>query len=332
MSNFAILRCQKLKSAVSVHHSLKHLFREQDTPNADTSKFKDNTFINSNNVNDAMARFNSLLPNKVRKNAVYCIEYLITASPDKLNLMSITEQDNYLNDALDWLKEKHGEENIICAGIHRDEKTPHLSVFIIPLDEKKKLNCRKYLGERNALRNMQTDFHQSVASKYDLDRGIEGSKAKHQTIQQFYSHINDASQQYEQQSTSVSINGADVTAKLKKKSFFSKVYEDEWDIAHRLTDQLNEQYKPILARAALTEESERQKAAIKSRLETIEQIASPYLNIHKQLDYSYQKLFDDAVQKIGAKLLAAQHLEQQSKRWEKQLKQERERDEQEFSL
>ena len=35
MAHFAILRVQKLKSAVAVHRSMKHSFRAQDTPNAD---------------------------------------------------------------------------------------------------------------------------------------------------------------------------------------------------------------------------------------------------------------------------------------------------------
>ena len=323
MSNFAILRVQKLKSGGAVYHSLKHNFREQDTPNADPKRTPKNTHHHATNVADAIETFNQKLPDKVRKNAVYCIEYLITASPDKLNSMSKNEQDNYFNDALQWLKNKHGTDNVFCSSIHRDETTPHLCAYVIPLDENKKLNCRKYLGERNSLRDMQTDFFNKVASKYDLDRGIKGSKAKHQTIKHFYAHINNANQQYKQQSTTVVINGDDVTAKCKKKTFFSKTFEDKWDVAHRLSDQLNEQYKPIFARAALAEERERQKIAMMQRLECIEQIASSYLDIHKQLDYCHQKQFDDAVQKIGAELLADQYLEQQSKQWEQQLKQER---------
>ena len=35
MAHFALLRVQKLKSAVAVHRSMKHSFRAQDTPNAD---------------------------------------------------------------------------------------------------------------------------------------------------------------------------------------------------------------------------------------------------------------------------------------------------------
>ena len=35
---YAILRTQKLKSPVAVRRSMKHAFREQDTPNADPER------------------------------------------------------------------------------------------------------------------------------------------------------------------------------------------------------------------------------------------------------------------------------------------------------
>ena len=45
MANFAILRVQKLKSAISVHRSLKHSFRAQETPNAIPEFTPNNTHI-----------------------------------------------------------------------------------------------------------------------------------------------------------------------------------------------------------------------------------------------------------------------------------------------
>ncbi|WP_215765066.1 plasmid recombination protein, partial [Gluconobacter sp. P1D12_c] len=32
-----------------------------------------------------------------------------------------------MNEALRWIQERHGKDNVIAAIIHRDEKTPHLS-------------------------------------------------------------------------------------------------------------------------------------------------------------------------------------------------------------
>ena len=51
------------------------------------------------------------------------------------------------NDALKWLRERHGGSNVVYAGIHRDETTPHMYAYVVPLDEATgRLNCRKWLG------------------------------------------------------------------------------------------------------------------------------------------------------------------------------------------
>lgn len=189
---YAILRTQKLKSGHAVRRSLKHAFREQDTPNADPSRAVDNTHIGATNVAQALERFNARLPDKVRSNAVLAIEYLITGSPDDLNGKSRREQDAYFGDALKWLETKHGKENVVYVGIHRDETTPHLYAYVVPIDERGKLNCRAFLGGSKALNQMQTDFAQRVGEQHGLQRGIEGSKARHTSIQQYYARANAA--------------------------------------------------------------------------------------------------------------------------------------------
>ena len=143
---FAILRTQKLKAAVAVRRSLKHAFRAQDTPNADPDRLGENSHLGANSVDEAMKAFQNRLPEKIRKNGVLAIEYLITGSPDGMNSKSRHDQDAYFTDALAWLKDRHGAENLIYAGIHRDETTPHLYAYVVPLDPQGKLNCRHFLG------------------------------------------------------------------------------------------------------------------------------------------------------------------------------------------
>ena len=121
---YAILRVQKLKSSAAVHRSMKHAFRAQDTPNADPALTPDNTHIGAQNVAEGMAAFRARLPEKFRKDAVQCVEYLMTASPEVMQAKSRDEQDAYFRDSLEWLKKRHGSENVIYAGIHRDEKPP----------------------------------------------------------------------------------------------------------------------------------------------------------------------------------------------------------------
>lgn len=189
MPTFAILRTQKLKSAVSVHRSLKHAFREQDTPNADPQRSPDNTHMGANSVAGGMAAFRARLPEKHRKDAVLAIEYLITASPEAMQSRDRGAQDAYFRDALEWLREKHGGVNVVYAGIHRDETTPHMYAFVVPRVGEK-LNCRAFLGGSKALADMQTDFAKRVGKKHGLERGLEGSKARHTSIGQYYGRVN----------------------------------------------------------------------------------------------------------------------------------------------
>lgn len=189
---FAILRTQKLKSGIAVRRSMKHAFREQDTPNADPDRAQENTHLGAADVDEALAKFNARLPAKVRSNAVLAVEYLITASPEDMKGKSRQEQDAYFRDGLEWLKQRHGAENVVYAGIHRDETTPHMYAYVVPLDRQGKLNCRAFLGGAQALREMQTDFADKVGLQHGLERGLEGSKARHTSIQQYYARVNQA--------------------------------------------------------------------------------------------------------------------------------------------
>lgn len=196
---YAILRIQKLKSAVAVHRSMKHSFRAQETPNADPTLAHENTHIGAQSVAEGMAAFRARLPAKHRKDAVQCIEYLMTASPDAMKGKSRAEQDAYFRDALEWLRARHGAENVVYAGIHRDETTPHMYAYVVPLDANTgRLNAKKWLGGARALRDMQTSFAHDVGAVHGLERGVEGSKAKHQTIKKYYARVNGSTPEQQQ--------------------------------------------------------------------------------------------------------------------------------------
>ena len=240
---FAILRTQKLKAAVAVRRSLKHAFRAQDTPNADPDRLGENSHLGANSVDEAMKAFQNRLPEKIRKNGVLAIEYLITGSPDGMNSKSRRDQDAYFTDALAWLKERHGAENLIYAGIHRDETTPHLYAYVVPLDPQGKLNCRHFLGGAKALSQMQTDFAERVGQRHGLQRGIEGSKARHTTVRQYYAAL--------QQETPppLALSGQATTPRVLKKGILTSLHESPEQVAERLTAASQAHYAPALARA-----------------------------------------------------------------------------------
>lgn len=190
--SFAILRCAKIKTLGNMGASLQHTFRERDTPNADTRRTPDNTvLVGGDNSRAVLDTWKERAPEKIRSNAVHGLEYFVGGSPEALKAMSRQEQDAYFRDALDWLKARHGAENILSAVIHRDETTPHMTVMTIPLDERGKLNARAIVGSREKLSTMQTDFAERVGKVHGLERGLQGSPARHERVQRAYAHLSD---------------------------------------------------------------------------------------------------------------------------------------------
>lgn len=190
MTDYAILRFAKLKTWGQIGGSLSHNYRTRDTPNADSdlSHLNEHTHETTQDVkNDLAAR----IPENRRKDAVMCLEHLITASPD-WHGWGTEKEAEFFEQSKKWLEDRYGKENVIATSIHRDETTPHLVAYVVPLDEKTgRLNAKKWTAGNIALSKMQTNFAKEV-EYLGLERGIENSKAEHVSIQKYYSNVNEA--------------------------------------------------------------------------------------------------------------------------------------------
>ena len=145
---------------------------------------------------------------KVGTNQVKAIRVLLTGSNKDMKQMEEDGRlDGWCNDNLKWLRETYGERNLVSAVLHMDEKTPHIHATIVPIvtgerrkakqDEqngKKKYRkkspqdvrlCADDVMARHRLKHYQDTYAQAM-SKYGLQRGIDGSKARHVTTQEFY--------------------------------------------------------------------------------------------------------------------------------------------------
>lgn len=264
MGNFCILRCEKLHTDGNVGGSVSHALRTRETLNADESRTAKNWCSwqhkdeNGKWVMDspeeankkAMARYRSLLKKtKLRKNGVQAIELLMTVSPEVMNRSDFKITD-YLNACDKWAKKTFGEENVFLITHHRDEKTPHTSILLVPRVEKTYkdghkefvLNAKKYLGGREKLRALQTDFYNEVGKKFGLERGIEGSKAKHQDIQRYYAKVNN-------ENINLDKAAVDILNSIPKKKMFQKDEEWQADVFKAIQngiDSLKPQFAPLL--------------------------------------------------------------------------------------
>jgi hypothetical protein len=249
-SRYAILRIAKLKTMGNVAGSLAHTYRTRDTPNADPEK----TAANEHSLAtcaEVLEAFKKRLPEKHRKDAVLGIEYFVGASPEWFG----DSQDGsaYFLAAVDWLQKRHGRENVVSWSIHRDESTPHLVAYVVPLDDSGRLNAKKWTGGKVALSDMQSEFAREVGQRFGLWRGIEGSRAHHQTIKDWYAQV-------EQPSQHVTIRPETIQPKVLRKGLFRTEYESPEMVAERLTQAVRRAYAPAVEAAKLAA-SERRRAA-----------------------------------------------------------------------
>ena len=285
------MRIQKLKSFADVGGSLSHNYRNRETLNADS----DRTHLNEHELDTnekCMTAIRDRIPEKRRKDAVLCIEHLITASPE-WDGWGTEKETAFFEQSKKWLENKYGKNNVVSTTIHRDETTPHLVAYVVPVDEETgRLNAKKFIGgSRHTLSQMQTDFAVEVKD-LGLDRGVQGSKAKHTSIQEYYEKLNN----YENEP------GIEkgLTYEVPEPEFFESKNAYGERVANAMIDQIFDQIGPRFDRAnALASQTEKLKKELsdtKKTLDEVQQRAKPYLDIINKYNHpNLEKEFKNQV-------------------------------------
>lgn len=183
--NYCILRVAKVKSARAVFGAVQHNTRERVPLNADPARLGDN--LNLTGSSDAvMDRYAAMLPEKVRKDAVHALEFVVTLSGEAFERLGWPQAEDYFRQASSWILERvGGSDNLLSAAIHRDEAVPHLHMLVMPLVNGK-LNAKALMGgHRDRMRDLQTDFAETVGKPFGLDRGVEKSGYRHTEPKEF---------------------------------------------------------------------------------------------------------------------------------------------------
>lgn len=140
---------------------------------------------------------------KIRKDAVLLSEFLITSDSSFFANLTPDEQKRYFETAKDFIADKYGEQNIIYATVHNDEKTPHMHVGLVPVTDDGRLSAKDVFGNRMQFVKLQDDFNAHVkAHGFDLERGVSSGR-KHLDMAKFkamtaYEAEKEATQRYEQ--------------------------------------------------------------------------------------------------------------------------------------
>ena len=150
------------------------------------------------------------LTRKVGSNQVRAIRVNVSATHEDMERI---QREGRLNewcaDNLRYFADTFGKENIVAAHLHMDEKTPHMHVTLVPIvkgerkrrkrEEQAKKRYRKKPADsvrlcaddimsRLKLKSYQ-DSYAAAMAKYGLQRGIDGSEARHVSTQQYYRDI-----------------------------------------------------------------------------------------------------------------------------------------------
>jgi len=305
-AHFAILRTAKLKSFGNVGGSLSHTYRTRETTNADPDRATTNEHSH-NSPAEVMQALRDRLPDKYRKDAVIGLEYFVGASPQWFDGKTREQQDAYFRESIDWLEKRHGKENVVGWSIHRDETSPHLVAYVVPMSDRGTLNAKQWTGGAATLSKMQTDFAKNVGARNDLERGIEGSKAHHQTIKGFYAQIGQAGQQ-------IIVSPAMTEPKVLKKNLFSTEYETPETVAQRVTGAVQKAYTPTIEQAKLAVSEgrrademtrtarslERDKKALTERLKSFQDHLGPVLELATLSKQEYAQLVRHAQERVNA--------------------------------
>lgn len=188
--SFAVVRMIKLKS-----HDLKgiqfHNQREKESktnPDIDKSKSAFNyDLLNSNKI-DYNKQVKKIIESqkegtrKIRKDAVLVNEFLVTSDKPFFEKLSPVQEKAFFKESAEFFKERYGEQNIVFATVHIDEKTPHMHIGVVPMRDGKLQG--KNVFNRKELLAIQEEFPKRMKEKgFDLERGELGSKTEHIEIQ-----------------------------------------------------------------------------------------------------------------------------------------------------
>ena len=181
--SYAICHIQKIKGSGNITGMQIHNRRERDhsnsNPDIDFSRSQDNYSLCRNAAGKS---FNEYIDQQIkarykgkkaiRKDAVKMVSVLFTS--DELFFYTLSEQREreFFQDCYQWACDRWGKENIICAEVHKDEKTPHMHLGFVPLTEDGRLSAKSCVGDGGkALQKLQDDFYKAIGRKWGLDRG-----------------------------------------------------------------------------------------------------------------------------------------------------------------
>ncbi|MBQ9737472.1 MAG: plasmid recombination protein [Clostridia bacterium] len=184
---YAVFRFEKIKTYQQFAITIQHANRELDVPNADPSKA--NGYYKSTPLDVIKKRCEEA---RTRKDNVLGYDLLFTASPDFFVSAEFTKEisKKWQEETIYWIYRNFGKENVVNIALHLDETTPHITCQTLAIYNGK-LNAKHFTGGAEKCSKLQDDYAKAVKN-LGLQRGVHGSKAKHENIKKYYARVGSA--------------------------------------------------------------------------------------------------------------------------------------------
>lgn len=184
MSQYGVLRVEKYTRG-SVRglqvHDLRSATSSRTNGDIDWNKSHKNYDLCSRqcrNFEKAVESRLEKVARKTRGNSVVMCQALATASHEFFDGKSEEEIRAFFEKCYKEIADEFGEENIVSAVVHLDEKTPHMHLNFVPLTKDNRLSAKELLTPKT-LTALQDRMHRKVFAEYGLKRGEKKDEIKH---------------------------------------------------------------------------------------------------------------------------------------------------------
>lgn len=148
---------------------------------------------------------------KPRQGQARCLEMIFSGSHDTMVAMDRKTLLNWAKKTVKWAQDTWGEENVVSAVLHVDEKTPHIHMIVVPIvkgqsrrtrhhqgtgkskkaykiDHDKLRLCMNEVYTRGKLYGYHDSYAEVVGNVFGMERGIKaapGSKVRHKNSEDY---------------------------------------------------------------------------------------------------------------------------------------------------
>ena len=170
---------RELKDELHVNSELSYLNKEYiDNPSGEPYSKRIQNIIKQAKKNNTMS--------KVRKNAVYAYEVVLTFSREAEGSFDVYQ---WADKNIEWLKKTFnvgGNNNVISAMLHLDESgAPHIHAIVVPMDERGRLCASRFTPNPASLIKLQTDYAKEMEC-FKLERGEKRKSSKYTDLQDYF--------------------------------------------------------------------------------------------------------------------------------------------------